>query len=173
MDSSNRAYDNRPHKRHLALFHERRKAVGAQRINVNAVHEEFKVRLGGNGKVASVLTAIYGSMWFVYFLALGVTSWMLVQSLLGKRAFDPYPFIFCLFVGNLIQLVGGPIIQVGQNLASVHSELRAEADYHVNQESFALLEEIKAMQGVLEAKLAVIEAKLPAKRTRGKEGGTA
>ena len=58
-------------------------------------------------------------------------------------ALDPYPFAFLLFIGNLVQLLGGPIIQVGQNLASAHSELRAEADYEVNKKSFEHIEEMQ------------------------------
>src|SRR5262245_61786678 len=116
-------------KKHLAIFRER--ITGTEHpeaINPNQVHEEFKARLGFNGKVASVLTAIYGAMWFVYALVLFMGGWMLLQTLLGSRAWDPYPFLLLLFIGNLVQLLGGPIIQVGQNLSAAHSELRAEAD---------------------------------------------
>ena len=129
-------------KRHLEVFREQKQqALDAGQplvLNPNQVHEEFKARLGLNGKVAGVLTAIYGSMYFVYFLAVFMAGWMLLQMLLGKQdAFDPYPFLLLLFIGNLIQLLGGPIIQVGQNLSAAHSELRAEADYEVNKKSFS------------------------------------
>ena len=137
-------------KSHLAVLREhlqRAKETGVGAINPNEVHEEFKTRLGFNGKVATVLTGVYGSMYFVYFLALFMAGWMVWQSLIGKQAFDPYPFLLLLFIGNLIQLVGGPIIQVGQNLSSAHSELRAEADYEVNKKSFA---DVEAMQTRLE-----------------------
>ncbi len=137
-------------KRHLAVFREHQKRAaesGIGAVNPNEVHEEFKARLGLNGKVATVLTGIYGSMWFVYFLVLFTAGWMLWQSFFAHKPFDPYPFAFLLFMGNLVQLLGGPIIQVGQNLASAHSELRAEADYEVNKKSFA---DIEAMQARLE-----------------------
>lgn len=129
-------------KRHLQIFHKRIQEEGPLNVNVNQVNDEFKVSLGWNGKVATVLTMVYGSMWFVYFLVIVTAGWMLWQGYFDKRPFDPYPFAFLLFIGNLIQLVGGPIIQVGQNLASAHSELRAEADYHVNKASFERIEHI-------------------------------
>ncbi|HEY7349149.1 MAG TPA: DUF1003 domain-containing protein [Ktedonobacterales bacterium] len=119
-------------------------------LNPNEVHEEFKARLGLNGKVATVMTGVYGSMYFVYFLVCFMAGWMLWQSLMGHGAFDPYPFLLLLFIGNLIQLVGGPIIQVGQNLSSAHSELRAEADYEVNKKSFADLQDMQARLEKLE-----------------------
>src|SRR5579885_1197438 len=83
-------------KAHLAVFKEhlqRSKEQGVGPVNPNAVHEEFKARLGFNGKVATVLTGVYGSMYFVYFLALFMAGWMTWQSIMGKAAFDPYPFL--------------------------------------------------------------------------------
>ena len=144
-----RSRKNKNH--HLNIFYEfKKKANGAGRpmaINPNEVHEEFKTRLGMNGKIATILTGIYGSMWFVYLLSVFTAGWMFWQSFLYKKPFDPYPFAFLLFIGNLVQLLGGPIIQVGQNLSSAHSELRAEADYEVNKKNF---ENIEQMQTRLE-----------------------
>jgi uncharacterized membrane protein len=134
-------------KLHLAVLreHKRRAVESGQPVvlNPNEVHEEFKARLGLNGKVATIMTGIYGSMYFVYFLVCFMAGWMLWQTFMGHGAFDPYPFLLLLFIGNLIQLIGGPIIQVGQNLSSAHSELRAEADYEVNKKSFADLEQMQ------------------------------
>ncbi len=141
-------------KLHLDVFREHQKRAresGQSHIlNPNEVHEEFKSRLGFNGKVAGILTGIYGSMYFVYFLATFMAGWMLWQSIMGHQAFDPYPFLLLLFIGNLIQLLGGPIIQVGQNLSSAHSELRAEADYEVNKKSFADILDVQARLEKLE-----------------------
>jgi uncharacterized membrane protein len=138
-------------KLHLDVFREhqnRASASGQAHVpNPNEVHKEFKARLGLNGKVAGALTGIYGSMYFVYFLAVFIAGWMLWQSIMGQGGFGPYPFLLLLFIGNLIQLLGGPIIQVGQNLASAHSELRAEAAYEVHKKSFI---DIEAMQSRLE-----------------------
>lgn len=140
-------------KLHLDVFREHQKRAEesgqGHLLNPNQVHEEFKARLGLNGKVAGVLTGIYGSMYFVYFLAVFMAGWMLLQSLLGKP-FDPYPFLLLLFIGNLIQLLGGPIIQVGQNLSAAHSELRAEADYEVNKKSFADILDVQSRLEKLE-----------------------
>jgi uncharacterized membrane protein len=129
-------------KHSLEVVRRRHVAGKAHELNANILHDEFKVSLGFNARVASVLTAIYGSMYFVYFLALGCVLWIELQVMMGRYAFDPVPFALLLLIGNFIQLFGGPIIQVGQNLSAAHSELRAEADYHVNQESFARLEAI-------------------------------
>jgi uncharacterized membrane protein len=138
-------------QKHMLIFQEHKnRAIESGKghaINPNQVHDEFQASLGFNGKVARVMTGIFGSMWFVYFLVVFTAGWMLWESHFDNKPLDPYPFAFLLFIGNLVQLIGGPIIQVGQNFASAHSELRAEADYEVNKKSF---EHIEAMQKRLE-----------------------
>ena len=50
--------------------------------------------------------------------------------------FDPpMGFVFWLFISNLIQILLMPLIMVGQNLQSRHSETRAELDFEVNQKA--------------------------------------
>ena len=50
--------------------------------------------------------------------------------------FDPYPgFVLWLFISNMIQLFLMPLIMIGQNLQSKHSDLRAEADLKINLQS--------------------------------------
>ena len=41
-------------------------------------------------------------------------------------------FVFWLFLSNLIQILLMPLIMVGQNLQSRHSEARAQSDFEVN-----------------------------------------
>src|SRR3989442_13586375 len=58
--------------------------------------------------------------------------------------FDPAPaFVIWLFISNLIQISLMPLIMVGQNLLSRHSEMRSEEDFQINlkaeQEAQAIL----------------------------------
>ena len=47
--------------------------------------------------------------------------------------FDPpMPFVFWLFISNMIQLLLMPLIMVGQNVQGRHSEIRADHDLEVN-----------------------------------------
>jgi uncharacterized membrane protein len=51
-----------------------------------------------------------------------------------KERFDPYPaFVLWLFISNMIQLFLLPLIMIGQNLQSQHSEIRAETDFKINE----------------------------------------
>ncbi|HEV3170928.1 MAG TPA: DUF1003 domain-containing protein [Actinocrinis sp.] len=84
--------------------------------------------VGLNGKMAAWITRRIGSMWTVY-VCVGVTAgWMLLGSrrLLG---FDPYPYPFLLFLGNVVQLLLIFIILLGQQVLGRSSDKRALQTY--------------------------------------------
>lgn len=134
-------------KKHIRALKARHKR-GEHVVNINEVHAETKK--GINAKISYFLTGVYGSIWFVYFLVLATGGWMLLQSYLLRQPFDPYPFAFLLFLGNLIQLLGGPIIQVGQNSSMEHAELRAESDHHIHELNFNHLSDVSEKLKVIE-----------------------
>lgn len=127
-------------KHHLTILRERHKQIGAHNVNVNEVHVES---LSLNDKIACWVSDHVGTMWFCYGLAALMFVWGAINVLLGKHAFDPYPYSFLFFcLGGIMQSLLMPLIMVAQNQSSRHAELRAEADYHVNQASFEKLEVI-------------------------------
>ncbi|OGE20067.1 hypothetical protein A3A14_03180 [Candidatus Daviesbacteria bacterium RIFCSPLOWO2_01_FULL_43_38] len=93
--------------------------------NINIKHRQT---LGFHDRVALSFTKLIGTMYAVYTLVLFLAGWMLWQSV-DTNAFDPYPFAFLLFIGNVMQLLLIPLIIVSQNLQSKHAELRAEEEY--------------------------------------------
>ena len=62
----------------------------------------------------------------------------------AQKPFDPYPFAFLLFLGNIVQLLLMPLIMVGQNLQTVHADARADADYEVNRRAEEEIERLLA-----------------------------
>ena len=107
--------------------------------NVNVKH---KARLGLEDRIALFTTNIIGTMYAVYFFALFMAGWMLWQSFFDKKPFDPFPFAFLLFLGNIVQLLLMPLIMVGQNLQGRHAEIRAEEEYKTTQSSYSDIERI-------------------------------
>jgi uncharacterized membrane protein len=104
--------------------------------NVNQEHCESLSRLD---QVALAITNRVGTMGF--FLA--IFTWTILWcgynilatevTALHWKAFDPFPaFVAYLLMSNVIQIMLMPLIMVGQNLQSRHSELRAENDFEVN-----------------------------------------
>jgi uncharacterized membrane protein len=80
-------------------------------------------------RIALAITGAIGTMYAVYVFATFMAGWMLLQVVSGKAAFDPFPFAFLLFLGNIVQLLLMPLIMVGQNLQSRHAEARSEEEY--------------------------------------------
>jgi uncharacterized membrane protein len=87
---------------------------------------------GLNARIGQWVTAAVGTMGAFYFFALFMGAWMYWQSN-SQKPFDPYPFAFLLFLGNIVQLLLMPLIMVGQNLQTAHADARADADFEVNR----------------------------------------
>lgn len=107
--------------------------------NINLKH---KSNLKLQDRIALVITTAAGTMYAVYFFALFMAGWILWQSFLSKNPFDPYPFAFLLFIGNIIQLLLMPLIMVGQNLQGRHAEIRAEEEFKTTESSYRDIERI-------------------------------
>ena len=102
--------------------------------DVNTEHEES---LSFQENVALAITKAVGSMYCAYiFAAIALIS--LPDAIRGGRA----PIVAWI-AQTFLQLVLLSIIMVGQNVSSKHSELRADADYEVNQRAEKEIEEIK------------------------------
>lgn len=107
--------------------------------NVNQKHNQT---LGAQDHIALLITTAVGTMYAVYFFALFMAGWMLWQGHFSHRPFDPYPFAFLLFLGNIVQLLLMPLIMVGQNLQGRHSEIRADEEYKTTMTSYRDIEHI-------------------------------
>jgi len=99
--------------------------------NANKVHKE---NLSTLDKVAVFITDKVGTMGFFIIIFIWTTLW-LGWNTFGpvSSRFDPFPgFVLWLFISNMIQIFLMPLLMIGQNLQSTHSEARAEATYDVN-----------------------------------------
>ena len=109
--------------------------------NVNIEHKENLSRIN---KMALWITDHVGSMGFFFIIFCWTAIWLGWNSLAPKKlTFDPFPaFVLWLFISNMIQIFLMPLIMVGQNLQSKHSEARAEEDFMVNKKAETEVETI-------------------------------
>ncbi len=107
--------------------------------NVNEKHHQS---LGFQDRLALGITSAIGTMYAVYFFILGLGGWILWQSYISNKPFDPFPFAFLLFLGNIVQLLLMPLIMVGQNIQGKHAEIRAEEEYQTTSSSYQDVEKI-------------------------------
>lgn len=110
--------------------------------NANHIYKEL---LKDSEKFAVWITNRVGTIGFfaiIFFWTISWLSWNMFAP--NDLRFDPYPaFVLWLFISNMIQIFLMPLIMVGQNLESRHSEIRAETDYEVNLKAEKEISEIK------------------------------
>lgn len=110
------------------------RAAAPKPKNVNEAYEQSFSRME---RIAIWVTDRVGTMGFFLIIAVWTIVWLgwnIVAP--ASLRFDPAPaFVLWLFISNLIQIHLMPLIMVGQNLQGRHSELRATADFEVNQKA--------------------------------------
>lgn len=113
------------------------------------------------------ITDKVGSPAFFLLIFTWTIGWIGYNALaphVGLKAFDPFPaFVAYLLISNVIQILLMPLIMVGQNLQSRHSELRAESDFEVNvraeKEITEILLRLERHQEMMEQILKRLDAK--------------
>jgi uncharacterized membrane protein len=118
--------------------------------SVHIRHHRHPARAAGeqagfNDRLAAWITAKVGSMWTVYACSAITVIWMV----LGSRAvlgFDPYPYPFLLFLGNVVQLLLIFIILLGQQVLGRTADRRSIETY---EDAEAILVDCEQIQNHL------------------------
>ena len=100
------------------------------------INSEHRANLGLQDRIALAITTAVGTMYAVYIFVALLAGWMLWQGMASSQPFDPYPFAFLLFLGNIVQLLLMPLIMVGQNIQGRHAELRSDEEYRTTVSSY-------------------------------------
>jgi uncharacterized membrane protein len=110
----------------------------------NNINHQHRKKLSFINKLALFITNKVGSMGFFFIVFCWTATWLSWNTLApAQLRFDPYPaFVLWLFISNMIQIFLMPLIMVGQNLQSKHSELRAEQDFYINKKAEIEIETI-------------------------------
>ena len=118
--------------------------IKKQHAPIQNVNKRHKDQLSVLGKMALWITDHVGSMGFFILIFCWTVLWLGWNMLApAPLRFDPYPaFVLWLFISNMIQIFLMPLIMIGQNLQSRHSELRAEQDFAVNKKAETEVEAI-------------------------------
>ncbi len=108
-------------------------------VNANEVYQKG---LSPLDKLAAAITDKVGSMGFFLIILTWTILWtgynILASEVPGLhwKSFDPFPaFVAYLLISNVIQILLMPLIMVGQNVQSRHSEIRAQLDFEINQKA--------------------------------------
>ena len=121
-----------------------------QRVSRN-VNEEQDKRSTLADRMADHL-AEFGGSWKFIGAALGIIiSWIVFNSWILIRGFDPLPYQMLNLVMGIIAGMQAPIIMMSQNRQSGKDRLRADLDYQVNLKNELALTEVLRRLDVLES----------------------
>jgi len=93
-------------------------------------------------KAADAVAKFAGSWAFIFSFVAVMVIWMVVNIILGTKAFDAYPFILLNLVLSCIAAIQAPLIMMSQNRQEAKDRKRAENDYRVNLKSEFLIDEL-------------------------------
>lgn len=84
-------------------------------------------------RLADHVARVGGSWTFIGFFGALLLIWIGVNSaVLGRTAFDPYPYIFLNLVLSMVAALQAPVIMMSQNRQSATDRKMAAHDYEVN-----------------------------------------
>lgn len=97
--------------------------------NVNVVHDEG---LSFGDRLADKMASFGGSWIFLISFAAVILGWVVLNSLMLAKAFDPYPYILLNLFLSMLASIQAPVIMMSQNRYAAKDRLQASHDYEVN-----------------------------------------
>ena len=128
------------------------------KISVSPESEKEKYTLGQ--RAADVIAKFAGSWAFIFSFTGVLVLWMIVNTLLAAKAFDPYPFILLNLVLSCVAAIQAPLIMMSQNRQEEKDRRRAENDYKVNLKTEIMIEDLYDKVNAILAKQSALEKKL-------------
>jgi len=95
-------------------------------------------------KIADRVAQFGGSWTFIITFAIILLVYTAANHILGKRAWDPYPFILLNLFLSMLAAIQAPVIMMSQNRQDTKDRLRSELDYDVNRRAAADIQGLAA-----------------------------
>ena len=136
------------------------------KISVSPESEKEKYTLGQ--RAADVIAKFAGSWAFIFSFTGVLVLWMIVNTLLAAKAFDPYPFILLNLVLSCVAAIQAPLIMMSQNRQGEKDRRRAENDYKVNLKTEIMIEDLYDKVNAILAKQSALEKRLQTEDKNGR-----
>lgn len=109
-------------------------SLAARRMPVNTDPNRALDEQSSFGERLADRVASFGGSWtFILIFAGVLAGWTVLNSeILGKTAFDPFPYIFLNLMLSMVAALQAPIIMMSQNRQSEKDRRMAAHDYEVN-----------------------------------------
>lgn len=99
------------------------------------VYEEIEENYTFGQRLSDKLASFAGSWSFIILFTVIMVGWMLVNGVMGDKAFDPFPFILLNLTLSTLAALQAPVILMSQNRQAEKDRAIAQNDYQVNLKS--------------------------------------
>jgi len=114
-------------------------------------------------RIADMVAGFGGSWTFIITFLIGLVVYSAINVLLGRKAWDPYPFILLNLILSMLAALQAPVIMMSQNRQDTRDRLRGELDYEVNRRAEIEIQGLANKLNHLNDKVADVEDMLRAK----------
>jgi uncharacterized membrane protein len=115
-------------------------------------------------RIADKVAGFGGSWTFILSFGFVLVSYVSLSILLGKRAWDPYPFILLNLFLSMLAAVQAPVVMMSQNRQDTKDRLRGELDYDVNRRAETEIQGLARKLNMLGEKIGDVEELLREKQ---------
>ncbi len=133
------------------------------KISENTSRASEKYTIGQ--RAADAIARFAGSWAFIFAFTGVLILWMVINTLLAAKAFDPFPFILLNLVLSCVAAIQAPLIMMSQNRQEEKDRRRAENDYKVNLKTEIMIEDLYDKVNAILAKQNALEKQLQGKNT--------
>jgi CRP/FNR family cyclic AMP-dependent transcriptional regulator len=145
-------------------FHAAQQLVRVRsRRNPNEVIEE-EATFGD--RIADSVARFGGSWSFIISFGVVLIVYSGINVVLGKSAWDPYPFILLNLFLSMLAAIQAPVIMMSQNRQDTKDRLRGELDYDVNRRSETEIQGLARKLNLIAEKMGDIEDFLHGERPK-------
>ena len=108
-------------------------------------------------RLADVVAGFGGSWTFIVSFLGTLGVYTLVNMVLGRSAWDPYPFILLNLILSMLAALQAPVIMMSQNRQDTKDRLRGELDFDVNRRAAAEVQGLSRKLNLLADKMDDVE----------------
>ena len=105
--------------------------ISRRQVARNVGREFHQTRTLGE-RIADRVAQVGGSWRFILCFFFLLVLWMVANSMMLAKAFDPYPYILLNLFLSMLAAIQAPIILMSQNRQSQKDRITAEHDYEIN-----------------------------------------
>jgi CRP/FNR family cyclic AMP-dependent transcriptional regulator len=104
-------------------------------------------------RIADRVARFGGSWRFIITFLAGMIVYTAINVILGKGAWDPYPFILLNLFLSMLAAIQAPVIMMSQNRQDTKDRVRSELDYDVNRRAASDIQGLARKLNLLDDKI--------------------